>query len=209
MAITLRKVGNTPTKVSPVPTAAAGDEYKSPFRESFHAEDQETLVSPSAVPVDPAGPSAHAAPSAHSAPKPRAVFKITPGKSVKPGLPTASPPDGVTTAAQTTALVEAGLAKELTSADLYPYVGPGEFVRITNSLFPWVKHYKPGDIARVSYSSPTHSHPDDPIKYRAYFLEIVDGPRRGQKAFLFRWEFEPRDGCLPTPKIEGRVITQT
>lgn len=200
MGIVLRKPGTAPVRViPPVLQPSVDDGYKSPFKESYHQEE-----APRASPtVDAPAPVANPATA-----KPKAIIKIGGGKPVKPGLPpsSAKPADAVQLAA-------AGLtdkAQEPTSRDLYPPVMPGEHVRITNTLFPWVKHYRPGDIARVMYSSPTHSHPEDPWKYRAYFLEIVsDGPTKGSKAMLFRWEFEPRHDATPPPKIDGRVITQT
>jgi hypothetical protein len=202
MAITLRKAGTGPIKVPNVLSQPPADvEYRSPFRESYH---QESAGTPSAVPQQEAVTDPVKA-------KPRAVFKITPGKSVRPGLPPPSPVEAKTTT--DAALAVMGLAdepRELTNAERYPIIGAGEFIVVTNALFPWIKHYKPGDIARIKYSSLTHSHPEDPVyKYRAYFCEIVDGPRKGQTPMLFRWEFEPRKDSNPAPRIEGRVITQT
>jgi hypothetical protein len=182
--------------ISPASPSAAGTDYRSPFKESFHQEAAKPVsAEPAPTTAKPTG-------------KPKAVFKITPGRPLKPGLPPPSPPPALADAAvleSTGLLPEAGLP----SRELYPPVLSGDFVVITNHLFPWVKHYQPGDIARVLSSSQTHSHPEDPVKYRAYFLEIVDGPRKGQKPMLFRWEFELRKDALPAPKIEGRVITQT
>lgn len=227
MGIILKKPGQTPAAIpAALPPAPPTDtEWKSPFRTSYHAEPPAgapakveavpAIKSPAPEPAPEPVAQVTAAPAVVTVPtftgmKPKAVLKIMGGKPVKPGVTLRQPTPSVDPTAD---LVAAGLAdepRELTSAERWPAVSPGSFVVITNTHFPWVKHYKPGDVARVTSSSPTHSLPEDPYKYRSYFLEIVsDGPTKGQKPMLFRWEFEPRPDAAPAPKIEGRVITQS
>jgi hypothetical protein len=205
MGIILKKPGSSTGKpIPPMPAPSLAEhEWKSPFRETFHSE----LGTPAKVEPAPvvAAPAVVVVPST---PKPKAVLKITGGKPIKPAVQVRQPASPDTSAD----LVAAGLAEtptELTSEQKWPPVAPGQHVVITNNLFPWVKHYKPGDIARVLSSSPTHTLPEDPYKYRSYFLEIIsEGSTKGQKPMLFRWEFEPRHDASPPKKIEGRVITQ-
>lgn len=78
----------------------------------------------------------------------------------------------------------------------------GTRVKITNTMFPWVKHWKPGDLALVTRISHINSSTDDKTgKYLSHIL-LIDQPleagRKGQTAMLFRWEFEP----VPT-KVEA------
>jgi hypothetical protein len=217
MGILLKKPGSAAAKPIPHPTPIPSQpegEWHSPFRESFHTESgtpAKVEAAPAISTPAKAGdvqPLPAAATSTAPVFKPKAVIRIIGGKPIKPSLQVKQPVSQDPTAD----LVAAGLAdpqRELTSAEKWPPVAPGQHVVITNNLFPWVKHYKPGDIARVLSSSPTHSLPDDPYKYRSYFLEIIsDGPTKGQKPMLFRWEFEPRHDATPPKRIEGRVITQ-
>lgn len=74
----------------------------------------------------------------------------------------------------------------------YPPLQPGDRVRITNNMFPWVKHYAPGDIGTVRMVT-------DPMKLDdggRYVLHVIDldqpleKTRLGQRCALFRWEIE-------------------
>jgi hypothetical protein len=71
----------------------------------------------------------------------------------------------------------------------------GSRVRITNTMFPWVKHYKPGDIGVVRSVSQANSCTDDKtgghLSHVLNITEPLDASRKGQTAMLFRWEFEP------------------
>jgi hypothetical protein len=90
----------------------------------------------------------------------------------------------------------------------WPAVAVGERVRITNSMFPWVKHYRPGDEAVVEMVHPNHNIAyDDPVAYRMHTLRIVtEGPTKDSRTALFRHEFEV---VKPGPKLptQGKIVT--
>jgi hypothetical protein len=86
-------------------------------------------------------------------------------------------------------------------ADDMPAVPAGGWVEITSEMFPWVKHYKPGDKAVVLQVMNT----SDPLgistngSHRLHILRIeepTEPARKGFRAALFRWEFKP----IPAPK---------
>lgn len=102
--------------------------------------------------------------------------------------------------------IAAGLTRPLSPhAEMlakWPNVAIGEKIRITNSLFPWIKHYMAGDIAQVVLISQHHDLAyEDPVKYKTHIVTIIEGPRKGQRAALFRHEFEcvDRDAPLLAP----------
>lgn len=78
----------------------------------------------------------------------------------------------------------------------------GTRVRITNAMFPWVKHWKPGDLAVVTRISHINSINEDKTGKHLSHIVLIDQPleagRKGQTAMLFRWEFEP-----VTDKVEA------
>jgi hypothetical protein len=200
MAIVLRKAGSTtPVKINPPSLPIPKDDgFKSPFRESFHDDNPAPAVE--ATPPPPVQ-------------KPKAVFKILGGRPIKPAPHTVTPPPTHAKDAPGDLAASAGLAEEDPRAESlrrWPPAPIGTRVIITNSMFPWVKHYKPGDECIVESIPPNLTLAEDPWKYKSHLLRIVspDSPRKGHTIMLLRWEFEPvGDKRLKTP--ECRVITQS
>lgn len=121
-------------------------------------------------------------------PKPKTVLKFG-GKKSETAASEAQP----MTERQQQKLVDSGLL-EATEKKWEPLM-IGDRVAITNAMFPWVKHYKPGDQGLVTHISPTA----DPMgldKSGGYHTHVIqidmpkDANRKGQTAALFRWEFE-------------------
>lgn len=104
--------------------------------------------------------------------------------------------------ANSAAAAEAGF----TSKALYPDVAVGEIVKITNSMFPWVTHYAPGESCRVESIAPyLNGAHEDPVKFRIHTLKVLsDGKHKGNMVTLFRHEFIPLNpDAAPLPP--GRV----
>lgn len=120
-------------------------------------------------------------------PKPKIVLKF--GKAAKPEAQVEEP----ITARQQQKLVDSGL---LESTEVkWEAVMLGDRVTITNTMFPWINHWKPGDSGVVTHISPTA----DPLgidKSGGYHTHVIkidqpkEASRKGQTAALFRWEFE-------------------
>lgn len=213
MAIVLRKAGAAPVKITP-PTKADQNNYRSPFKESFHAEQSEptkaaqpTTYKVEEKPRNSEAPSVTPPPVVATTVKPKAIFKVTGGRPIKPAMhPTTS---------STADLATAGLFQDqpdpMAESKLrWPPCAVGTRVRVTNSMFPWVKHYKPGDECIVESIPPNMTMAEDPWKYKSHLLRIVspESSRKGHTIMLFRWEFEP----VPENRVrmgEGRIITQT
>lgn len=106
------------------------------------------------------------------------------------------PSGPVLTEAQQEALEAVGLAPSKTKITIkkLPRVVQDSRVRITNSLFPWVRYYKPGDCGTVirclGIPSGGYSEQRD-----ALFVIALDTPRyegRGE-VILALWEIELMD----------------
>ncbi len=96
-------------------------------------------------------------------------------------------------------LIEAGLmepdASYAPTPPKYEPVTLGDRVVITTKMFPWVKHYKAGDMGLITHISNN----EDPLGidvqggHKMHVISIdqaQDKARNGQRAALFRWEFE-------------------
>ena len=124
--------------------------------------------------------------------KTKTVIKVGGNKP----MPTAAAPksDAALTPRQQQKLEDSGLVDESAPPPL-AHVGVGDLVTITNSKFPWVQHWKPGDQATVREVRDNK----DPLgvdntgRYQGFRVEIThpkEPSRKGQTAFLFRHEFE-------------------
>lgn len=135
-------------------------------------------------------------------PVPKVVVKLGPKP---PPLPIAAKaqvqePAEALSPRQQQKLVDSGLMEpEDTKWEPCPV---GTRVRITNAMFPWVKHWKPGDLAVVTRISHINSINEDKTGKHLSHIVLIDQPleagRKGQTAMLFRWEFEP-----VTDKVEA------
>lgn len=90
----------------------------------------------------------------------------------------------------------------------YPACHIGARVTITNAMFPWVKHYKPGDSGVVTMLSTNGDLVGDKTGgHKIHVIKIdqpLDKSRMGSTAALFRWEFEPYKG--PVPAAQGELL---
>lgn len=210
MAILLRKGAATPRAILPNarPLIAKKPEPPSPFRESFH--DAKALEAFNKA--DRQKLNGHAPKEAvKEQPKPIAhpsvikkIVKLSGGHPI-PRAVYASPKPSSGSDARAAGLAPLTDAHAASRAK-WPDVRVGDQVKITNSLFPWVQHYAPGDICEVtSVVTWLTVIPEDPVKYRHHMLRIIsDGPRKGKEIMLFRWEFAPVDKTAPPPS-PGRV----
>jgi len=119
-------------------------------------------------------------------PKPKVVLKFGGAKPAETAADSMSP-------RQQQKLVDSGLL-DVEEVRWAP-VPIGTRVTITNNLFPWVKHYKPGDQGVVKSIHPKDSaNMDKSGRYLSHIIAIdkpLEASRKGQTAMLFRWEFEP------------------
>jgi len=145
-----------------------------------------------------AGPLGSAPVSSMDPVKPRMVLRIGPKAVAKE--PEGPPPEPLTKR-QVAKLVDSGLMSPEDAALVSPMYEPmmlGDRVVITNSMFPWVQHYRPGDMGVITHVSSNR----DPLGmddngHQIHVIKI-DQPqeksRIGQTAALFRWEFEKAKG---------------
>jgi hypothetical protein len=125
-------------------------------------------------------------------PVPRKPSGITFKKQA--GLPFTHKPVPVEdlTSRQQDKLITAGLMNE--SDKVWETVKVGDRVRITNGLFPWVKHYAPGDICTVAQIPSNISiYSENPVRDKVYLLSVTEplqASRKGQRCAMFRWEFD-------------------
>ena len=204
MAIILRKAGSlTSIKVTapvlPIQVPFSPEAIPA-IRAAFLVEEKVEGVGADGIPPLPAPAAAL---------KGKAIFKVLGGRPIKPTLHS-SRPDGEELK------IAAGLVSppptdqdSLNRAE-WPPCSVGTRVIITNSMFPWVKHYKPGDECIVEAIPPNMSLVENPWKYKSHLLRILgpDTARKGHTLMLFRWEFEPV-GERRIKTIEGRIIIQS
>lgn len=118
-----------------------------------------------------------------------------------------SPTAGMSQMEQAAALA-AGL---ITHADLhYEQVGVKDRVIIVNDLFPWVKHYKPGDRGYITKAANPIKDPlglDDAgvAMWVIHIDQPTDKSRMGQTAALFRKEFQLDTGAGIT-NVPGKKV---
>lgn len=177
MAITIRKKPSTP-ETTPAATQTPTEAEKPAPRASMALQ----KPSPSKpLPVRPAAPVVKpAAPVQSGAPK---VIKLG---SKSQAMEPAKVPDAVAVKPQIT---------HMPPKAKYEPTPIGTRVVITNSMFPWVKHYKPGDSGVIKQIMANK----DPLgisedgSHQTHIISIdqpLDASRKGQTAALFRWEFE-------------------
>lgn len=123
-------------------------------------------------------------------PKPKIVLKFGGAKKAEITTPADTLP---MTERQQQKLVDSGLMEA--TEKKWGQLMLGDRVTITNTMFPWVKHYKPGDQGLITHISPTLDPMglDNSGKYHLHVIAIdmpKDASRKGQTAALFRWEFE-------------------
>lgn len=200
MAFIIKRIGasvaklltKTPTETPAAPVEVAPG-YTSPFKT--------TSITPPTLPAVLKTP-------VLNTPAPRTVVKIT-GTIIRPMA--AKVKDQSQQVKQSDAALAGLTAGEVASPsgyDKYPAVAIGQRVKITNSMFPWVKHYRPGDEAIVELVHPHHNIAyDDPVAYRMHTLRIVSkGPTEGSRAALFRHEFDVAP-TTPQPPMPSKFIT--
>jgi hypothetical protein len=114
-----------------------------------------------------------------------AITLVRKGQSVKIGLPKERE-------LSSEALEAVGLASPPKAPSVVTEFPLGSRVRVTNDLFPWIKHYKPGDtgivtrIIRASLHPPAKSPKDDLYDIE---LDLIRVP--GQRLALIQfWELE-------------------
>lgn len=136
-------------------------------------------------------------------PKPKTILKFGGSKSPTAAAPGKTPPAVKNTERQQKALVDSGLmASDELKPVAYDKLMIGDRVIITNSMFPWVKHYKPGDSGVISHIS-SNVDPlcmDDGNGHQLHVLKIdmpKEASRKGGTAALFRWEFSKASEQLP------------
>lgn len=119
-------------------------------------------------------------------PKPKVVLKFGGAKKVEETEEPMTP-------RQQQKLVDSGLIDP--EAIKWSPCPIGTRVTITNSMFPWVKHWKPGDKGVVRQISQINSFNGDKTgRYLSHIIDIdmpLEASRKGGSAMLFRWEFEP------------------
>jgi hypothetical protein len=174
----------SPVKVPPVAPVAAS---KPPVPTSPPPSPQKAAVAPVVATAKPSAPV--------PAPKPKVVYTFGGAKGKTPLTKTVTEAP-VIIQTQNTDLEDAGMMTD--SAPQYEHILIGDRVTITTTMFPWVKHYKPGDGAYVqSISGNKDLLGSDDEGYRLHILVIdqtVDGgdDRIGNRIALFRKEFEKK-----------------
>lgn len=193
-----------PLIIRPTAPQAAQGEIQSPFRTNIGGEfpDKNVALAKTAQPLQ------------STAPVSKLVIK--PKATIRPLARPAQTTDATPTERQSANLADAGLTvKEKLgippSGPQYERCIMGTRVTITNSSFPWVKHYKPGDSGLVTHIGNNK----DPmgIDDTSHLLHVIkidkqgDGKkdRIGQTAALFRWEFQIGD-MVPASQWESRKV---
>lgn len=200
MAIILRKIGSPTVKLPPPPfhTLETEETPETAFRASFNVTEKVSTMEPPSIDPPPSVP-----PTA----TPKAIFKILGGVPIKALKPVSEPPSFIPTPDNKSGTATLSFAE---SRQRWPACQVGSHVLITNSMFPWVKHYKPGDECIVESIPANASLTEDPWKYKSHLLRIIapDSPRKGHTILLFRWEFELiQEGGVRS--VVGRVISQS
>lgn len=221
MAILLKTKGGTkiikalPAPVSEAPHTPDASGYASPFKTSAHdASVPDAMMSPNveaAIGPEQIAPGPRKdVPLQVTAPSKKPVVRLSGGKPLKPANLKQH------THSEVADLAEAGLLPETVNPNklLYPEVYIGQRVKITNSMFPHVMHYKPGDVCKV-VSKPQHLNTayDDPIKFGVHILEVIEEAdpkgrptRVGNRVMMFRYEFMIFD---PDAKVRTKVHVNT
>lgn len=129
------------------------------------------------------------APEPIAPPKPKTVLKFGGAKSATAAEP---PKSEELTPRQQKALVDSGLIEK--AEVKWEHIMVGDRVKITSTMFYWVKHYKAGDIGTVRHVG-NNLDPlgEDHEGHRTFCIDITepaDKSRKGQSCCIFRWEFE-------------------
>lgn len=158
---------------------------------------------PVAAPTNAAAPKAAAVPSRPQAkPVIKPVIKpqnlpgikgVAPVQSIAPKKVSLSPESSKVQEPATSVVVNGVTYSE--TDQKFPKAPIGTKVKITNEMFPWVKHYRPGDIGTVQSvmqnSDPLGISQDGSHQIHVILIDTPTEPaRKNYRAALFRWEFE-------------------
>lgn len=221
MPVSFRRPGGKNTSVSQGPTPAATQapavqetatqeqmpldaEWKavSPFKHSAHAS-----VKPKPAPLPATTSAPKVSPNVAAGLGGKKILRVGGGRTLSSSVSSTSTPHEVMMKAVGLGLVTKPIDQWAESRARWPDVEIDSKVKITNSLFPWVRHYAPGDVAvveAIAMGLPG----EDPIKYRNHALRLITGENKGGTLMLFRWEFEPIPED-PTPVAKGRIVSGT